>query len=574
MSLPHVQAEESYSRPDICILLKSSYLDGVEKYYVKPLKALLSSLKIQVIGLPYIGNKLVPEGLTEALNECEAPFIYVADASAFKRLTKKAKADSELGYIHQVKLKGYEDLVCTYGISYGQLLHNTNAASRLKLSLELMVDYLKGSYTAIGEDLLKDSHILESEEEIQLFLENALNEPIWALDIETHSLKHYKANMASIAFSDGIRAYSFITYGSKVRKLLKNFLEAYTGKLLFHNASYDVKVLIYTLWMNHVKDWENLLKGLHRMCEMVEDTMIMAYLCINSTANYSLSLKDLAHEYAGNYAIDVTDISKLDTETLLRYNMVDTLATFYLYKKYSPLLIQEEQEEIYRELMLPTLKVLIQTELSGMPLNSKRVNRLKESMENQKEELLGRIYSHPLVQETVLLLREKEATKKNAVLKKKRVTAEEMKVEFNLNSNHHLNVLLHEVANLPILDRTPTGMGEVGSDALTTLKNHAGKTVVPLLDDIVEYIGIEKILSTFIPQFVDAYPNRDGRSYLYGSFKIGGTISGRLSSSSPNLQNLPSGSKYGKAIKKCFMANNDTEIMVGADFSALIARAA
>lgn len=78
---------------------------------------------------------------------------------------------------------------------------------------------------------------------------------------------------------------------------------------------------------------------------------------------------------------------------------------------------------------------------------------------------------------------------------------------------------------------------------------------------------VDKILTTFIPALEQAIP-RDGWHYLHGNFNLGGTLSGRMSSSNPNLQNLPSNSIFGKLIKQCFSTKKGW-LMVGADFSSL-----
>ena len=78
----------------------------------------------------------------------------------------------------------------------------------------------------------------------------------------------------------------------------------------------------------------------------------------------------------------------------------------------------------------------------------------------------------------------------------------------------------------------------------------------------------EKILNTFITAFERAIDKGDGVVYLHGSFNLGGTKSGRLSSSDPNLQNLPAGSTYGKLVKECFTAPTG-QLFVGADFRSL-----
>ena len=80
---------------------------------------------------------------------------------------------------------------------------------------------------------------------------------------------------------------------------------------------------------------------------------------------------------------------------------------------------------------------------------------------------------------------------------------------------------------------------------------------------------ISKILSAFIPTFKKATPASDGRRYIYGNFNLGGTVSGRLSSSKPNLQQIPAtGSKYAKLIKSCFQAPKGW-LWVGLDYASL-----
>jgi len=90
-----------------------------------------------------------------------------------------------------------------------------------------------------------------------------------------------------------------------------------------------------------------------------------------------------------------------------------------------------------------------------------------------------------------------------------------------------------------------------------------------ILKALIELSKASKILTTFIPAFKKAILKKDGTAYLHGSFNLGGTVSGRMSSSQPNIQQLPStGSIYSKPIKKCFSAPPGY-LMVGADFSSL-----
>ena len=94
--------------------------------------------------------------------------------------------------------------------------------------------------------------------------------------------------------------------------------------------------------------------------------------------------------------------------------------------------------------------------------------------------------------------------------------------------------------------------------------------VAKLLKNLIEVQEISIILNTFLKAFEQrSIDHKDGRHYLHGNFNIGGTVSGRMSSSKPNLQNIPStGTKYAKLVKRCFSAPNGW-LILGADFSSL-----
>lgn len=102
------------------------------------------------------------------------------------------------------------------------------------------------------------------------------------------------------------------------------------------------------------------------MTRNLDDTKIIAYLAYNSTAGNVLGLKALAHEFAGNWAVDdIKDIRRIPLEKLLQYNLVDCLSTFYIKERDYPLMVAEQQEALYKGLMLDSLKLIIQIELTG-----------------------------------------------------------------------------------------------------------------------------------------------------------------------------------------------------------------
>lgn len=90
-----------------------------------------------------------------------------------------------------------------------------------------------------------------------------------------------------------------------------------------------------------------------------------------------------------------------------------------------------------------------------------------------------------------------------------------------------------------------------------------------ILKCLLEINKVSKIIDTFIPSFKNNYILKDGNYFLHGNFNLGATVSGRMSSSNPNLQQIPSsGSIYAKPVKQCFTAP-DGWLFVGADFASL-----
>ena len=99
------------------------------------------------------------------------------------------------------------------------------------------------------------------------------------------------------------------------------------------------------------------------------------------------------------------------------------------------------------------------------------------------------------------------------------------------------------------------------------MNKQEAKETVAILKALLGITEVAKILNTFIPAFEKGVVKEDGRTYLHGNFNVTGTASGRMSSSGPNLQQIPStGTKYAKLIKHCFQAPEGW-IMTGADFA-------
>ena len=545
----------------------------------------------------YLG-KLLP-----ILEELKVKYLYITDAAYFKTLTGQTKAEPHFGYVLPCKIKGYEHMKVVLGINYLQLIYNPDLQAKLTLSLDTLASVYHGTYTQLGSGIIHSAQYPQGVQEIAEALESLHQYPSLAADIEAFSLHFNEAGIATIAFAwdkhngiafacdylptsigveplkDAEGNFGVYAANPEVRALILNFLLTYKGTITWHNAAYDVKVLIYTLWMKDLLDTEGLLSGLDVMTRSFHDTRIIAYLATNSTAGNVLGLKSLAHEFAGNWAVEeIKDIRKIPLDKLLQYNLVDALSTNYVRKKHYPLMVADNQKDLYYNLMLPSLKLILQMELTGMPLSPTKVQEVRAKLGGIVADHLNVIQNSGVIKLLNLLLQEtawekdyesRKAKAKNPgkILPKNRAAFSG--VEFNPNSGPQLQRLLYEQMGMPVIDLTDTKQPATGAETLDKLINHTQVVEYQdLLRALIGYGKATKILSTFIPAFEQALDKGDGIAWLHGSFNLGGTVSGRLSSSDPNLQNIPAGSVYAKLIKECFVGPEGW-LFCGADFNSL-----
>ena len=566
----------------ICILTPQIRKDDILAAYVTPFG--INPEDVLVIDLHQAeGKKKTPmaemkayieEELKSVLNDCQVEYLVITDADYFKAFTKETKAEVHLGYVKSCALTDHQAI---YVPNFRQIFYDPDRVkAKIAQGMNALIDHMNGAYQAPGIDIIHFAEYPTDPARIEWWLEQFLlaNKPLTA-DIEAFSLKHPTAGIGTITFCwnqhEGI-AFP-VDLGpdpARVRAALKSFFERFEQKLIWHSIAYDVYVLIYQLFMDHIIDTEGLLNGLEIMLKNWECTKLISYLATNSCAGNDLSLKTNAQEFSGNYAVEeIEDITKIPLEKLLQYNLIDGLSTWYVFDKHWPTLVADQQEDIYRNLFQPATWDIIQMQLTGMPVNMKRVKEVKLILEGEEQNALDRIHSSPIVQRFVYTMNEQWVIQKNLELKKKRVTLSDAKEEFNPNSGPQLQALLYNVLALPVLSKTDSGLPSTDKDTLKALVHH---TAIPEVKDLllafVDYKDVNKITTSFIPAMEAATEGPDGWHYLFGNFNLGGTLSGRLSSSKPNLQNLPANSRYAKLIKSCFQAPPGW-IFAGLDFDSL-----
>ena len=590
---------DSYS---VALLIKNVSFNHqqIKTHYIDILNNKINKEDYIAVGLPYPVNRkitvtYIKEALQDILPELKAlgvKTLYCADTAYFKVLTKQS---NKIGYAVPCVIKGYEDLTVIQGINYSALIYNPEMKDRLLMSLDALVAHIKGK-DSIFSNVIHTAKYPTSPGEAAQALKELLQYPTLTCDVETVSLRFTEANLATIAFAwnehEGVAfqvdyvsieptegVHGKIVKNEPVRQLLKEFFESYKGTLIFHNSTFDTKILIYSLWMNDPLDTEGLLTGLEIMHRSIHDTKLIAFLALNTTAEISLDLKSLAREFAGDWAQEeITNILRIPLDQLLEYNLMDCLATHYVFNKYYDELEKTNQLSLYEDLMLPSQKVITQMELTGAPMDKTKIREAREQLENDIKEAEKIIATHEVVLETEEKLTEEAWIKDYQTRKFKAKNPDRIKekdfatfprVTFNPNSSTHLITLLYKVLELPVIDLTKTKLPATGAKTLNRLIHHIkDESVVQLINTIIDWTQANKILTTFITAFENGIDKGDGLIWLHGSFNLPGAVSGRMTSNSPNMQNLPSGSKYGKLIKKCFVAPKGF-LMAGADFNSL-----
>ena len=516
-------------------------------------------------------DKLLPE-----IDKLLITNLLVCDGDYFKTLTGSKKAEPYYGYVLPCKYKGYEHMNVVLCANHSGIFYNNNLIPKIELSLKALASHIKGSYQAIGTNIIHSASYPKTLTEIKNALASLHQYESITADIEAFSLKHYEAGIGTCAFAtDQHNGIAFMCdyvpldtpikidkntsiYGKNiyknpdnidqeylhalgVRQLLWEFFTTYKGKVIWHNASFDCTVLAYQLFMKGLIDHKGILEGIKHMTSNIHCTKIISYLATNSCAGNSLGLKDQAHEFAGNYAVDeIKDICKIAPKELLEYNLIDCLATWYVYNKNYPKMVKDNQLDIYENLMLPSITTVVQVQLTGMCLDMDQVIEVEKTLKAIHQGHIDGMNQYQFIKDFEHSLRQTKVDEDNLKLKNKVRTIDEVShIVFNPNSNPQLQELLYDVMGLPVLDFTTNKMPATGGKTIKKLVNHTNNPdYVGFLEHLMGFIKVDKILSAFIPTFKKAPKADDGYHYLFGNFNLGGTVSGRLSSNNPNLQQI------------------------------------
>ena len=405
------------------------------------------------------------------------------------------------------------------------------------LEFKTWIDELQeGGEAATEASEAGDYEIITTEEQFESWLAQLEAAKLFAFDTETTSLDYMQAEIVGVSFAveAGKAAYLPLAHNylgapeqldrDKCLARLKPLLEDASRAKLGQNLKYDANVLA-----NH----DIALRGIDF------DTMLESYV-LDSTATRhdmdSLALKYLGHstihfeDIAGKGAKQIT-FDQVKVEEAGPYAAEDADITLRLHETLWPRLEGEPSlRSVFEEIEIPLVPVLSSIERNGALLD-------RELLRQQSDELGHR-----------MLELEKEAHDLAGG-------------EFNLGSPKQLGEILFEKLELPVLRKTPKGAPSTAEEVLVELALD-----YPLPKVILQHRSLSKLKSTYTDKLPEMIDPRTGR--VHTSYHQAVAATGRLSSSDPNLQNIPIRTEEGRRVRQAFIAPEGYRI-VAADYSQI-----
>ncbi len=401
------------------------------------------------------------------------------------------------------------------------------------------------SATPDGSALVADPALLEAPREYEVVLDEAAlgrwletlaQSALFAFDTETTSLDYLQARIVGVSFCVEPGRAAYVPLGHDyvgapeqldrdvVLARLKPLLEAERPAKVGHHLKYDAHVLA-----NH---------GI-ALGGMAYDTMLESYVWnsvatrhdMDSAAERYLGLKTITYEEVAGKGAKQIPFSQVSIETASTYAAEDADVTLRLHRTLWPAIEREPLlGRLYEDFEQPLVPVLLRMERRGVLIDREMLRRQGVELAKRAEEL-------------------------------KTAAHAEAGTEFNVDSPKQLQQILYEKMNLPVLRKTPTGQPSTAEDVLEQL---AESFTLPQL--ILDYRSIAKLRSTYADKLPTQVNPDTGR--VHTSYHQAVAQTGRLSSTDPNLQNIPIRTPEGRRIRQAFIAPPGY-VLLAADYSQI-----
>ena len=385
-------------------------------------------------------------------------------------------------------------------------------------------------------DVESNYHTIRTKNELDELIEVMKKAPYISFDTETTSLDYMNAELVgvSIALKPNEAFYIPINHNYEgvekqleehfVLEALKPFLESDEIPKIGHNLKYDRHIL------------QNLgidLKG------KLLDTMLFSYVNNSTITRHNLdavskrylNINPTSYEDVAGKGAKQIPFSEVSIEVASEYASEDADISLKLYEHIEPLVQKETKlAKLYSEIEGPLIYTLGDIERNGVLIDSEKLNEQSKELETK-------------------------------ILKLEQKVQKSAGEDFNLGSPKQLQEILYEKLGLPIIKKTPKGQPSTAESVLQELSMD-----FPIVQDILSYRAISKLKSTYTDKLPKMVNSNTGR--VHTSYHQAVTATGRLSSSDPNLQNIPIRSEEGRRIREAFIAPDGYKILA-ADYSQI-----
>lgn len=384
------------------------------------------------------------------------------------------------------------------------------------------------------DDKISDYRLITTEEELKQCIDELQKESIIVIDTETSSLNVFEAKLVGVSLCSKKHHAYYVSivdpnslYAEKgvTIDLFKKYFERLNTsdrKFIGQNIKFDYKIL---------KKYDIELKNIYF------DTMIASYILNPGIRQHNLD--DLAMEYLGYKTIKYEEIvgegkkqktlDQIVPEKVYIYSCEDADITYQLYLILKNKLEEKNLLKILNTFECPLIRVLSKMEENGVKIDLEYFEKLSIEYDKRINQSIKNIY-------------------------------QEVGGEFNINSTKELQFILFEKIKLPIQKKTKTGYS-TDQNVLESLRG-----LHPIIEDLLLYRKLTKLKNTYIDVLPKLVEPSTGR--IHTSFSQTITSTGRLSSSNPNLQNIPVKDEEGKAIRKGFIAEKNYKL-ISLDYSQI-----
>ena len=392
---------------------------------------------------------------------------------------------------------------------------------------------------AMDDDRIEERELYETildNDTLEKWLEILGHAPLFAIDTETTSADAHQARLVGLSFCAEPGQAAYLPLGhdypgmpnqlpyqqtlEQLRPLLENPAKAKTGQ----NLKYDIEVL-----QRHGID----LQG------VTHDTMLMSYVLEAGHSRHDMDT--LAKRHLGLDTIKFSEVAgtgrnqltfdQVNIEQATRYAAEDADITLRLHRVLAREMAENQAlSNIFHNIELPLLQALVRTETHGVKIDADRLHRQSAEIAVWLEELEKA--AHALAGQV-----------------------------FSIASPKQIQEILYDKLGLPVLSKTPTGQPSTAENVLQEL---AGKYELPAL--ILEHRGLAKLKGTYIDRLPELINPDSGR--VHTSYHQAVASTGRLSSSDPNLQNIPIRSEQGRKIREAFIPEPGC-LLLAADYSQI-----